>query len=146
MWCEKRRKVRLSGTLTVEMAYLLPVLLTVFQMVIYSVFYYHDKNILLGAAGETVVTAAQYERKAGAQGTVNLEAFFQNQIDGKLILFSKVTVETAQTDDEIEITASAQKGYMRVEVLQRAVISKPEKSLRRMQILQKWMTDEGKTE
>ena len=79
MWCEKRRKVRLSGTLTVEMAYLIPVLLTVFQMVIYSVFYYHDKNILLGAAGETVVTAAQYERKAGAQGTVNLEAFFQNQ-------------------------------------------------------------------
>ena len=162
MWCEKERKAEkkqtskkqirrkrmpeeVSGVMTVELAYLIPVILLVFQLVIYSVFYYHDKSILIGTAGETAVTAAQYERKASTKRTTDWEVFFREQIDGKLILFSEVDVALVQTDDEIEITASAQKGYMRVEVLQRAVVSNPEKAIRRMWVLQQWMTDENGT-
>lgn len=148
---EKKKKIKkrtlsgLSGVMTVELAYLIPVILLVFQLVIYSVFYYHDKNILIGAAGETAAAAAQYERKAGGQRTTDWEVFLREQIEGKLILFSQVDVLAVRTDDKIEITVSAQKGNLRVEVLQRAVILKPEKTIRRIQILQKWMIDEDET-
>lgn len=47
------------GVITVEMSYLIPIVLIIFLLVVYTVFYYHDKNILIGAASETAVTGAQ---------------------------------------------------------------------------------------
>lgn len=137
---------RLSGVLTVELAYLIPVIMFVFQLIMYSVFYYHDKIILMGAAGETAVVAAQYERKADGGKTTDIERFFREQTVQKLILFSDVDMEMVQSDDKIEIAVSAQRGYMQLEVRQSAVISRPEKTIRRVQVLQKWITDQGETE
>lgn len=138
--------LELSGVMTVELAYLIPVILLVLELVIYAVFYYHDKNILIGAAGETAVAAAQYERKPGGQEAVNWEEFLQMQIEGKLILFSGIETEVTRTEEKIEVAVSAQKGLMRLEVLQRAVVSLPEKRIRRMQILQELIPEEEREE
>ena len=51
-----------SGVITVEMSYLIPIILALFLTVIYTTFYYHDKIILFGAAGETAAVGAEMER------------------------------------------------------------------------------------
>lgn len=56
----QRKTVR--GVITVEMSYLIPLILLVFILIIETAFYFHDKNILLGAAAETAVVGAQAER------------------------------------------------------------------------------------
>ncbi len=140
---KRRMKKGVSGIMTIELACLMPVLILVFQLIIYSTFYYHDKIILLAAAGEAVVMAARYERREGLQGEMDLEAFFREQIDGKLILFSGTMVDAEKTDDEVTLTVSAQKGEMRLSVMQSAVVSKPEKEIRRMSVFNELLSNGG---
>lgn len=40
-----------QGVITVEMAYIIPIIFILFATIVYTVFFYHDKNILIGAAG-----------------------------------------------------------------------------------------------
>ena len=82
--CDQRG---LKGVITVELSYLLPMILMIFLMVVYVTFYYHDKNILIGAASETAVVGAQLERKPDENGKTDLSGFYQERIRGKLILF-----------------------------------------------------------
>lgn len=133
---------KLSGIMTVELAYLMPILLLAFQVIIYSTFYFHDKNILLAAASETAVVAARYERRNGREDGMNPEVFFGEQIKGKLILFSGAQIDFTQTGSEIEITVLAKKGWMRLEVTQRAVISKPETKIRRVRVIKELIPGE----
>ncbi|RKQ30339.1 MULTISPECIES: TadE family protein [Clostridia] len=51
-----------QGVITVEMAYLMPIIFMVFVLVVYTAFYYHDKQILIGAAAETTTVGAQQKR------------------------------------------------------------------------------------
>ena len=60
---KSKAKRTVSGVITVEMTYIVPMIFFIFVMIIYTVFYYHDKNILIGAAGETAVVAAQMTRQ-----------------------------------------------------------------------------------
>ena len=81
---EKMRRIRikapatngLRGSVTVEMAYILPTVIMIFLLIVYTVFYYHDKNILNAAAGETAVLGAQLERQRGKEGT-DLQNFYR---------------------------------------------------------------------
>lgn len=136
----------LSGIMTVELAYLMPILLLVFQIVIYSTFYYHDKSVLLASASETAVVAASYERRNGAGGQVDLESFFREQTAGKLILFSRAEMDVSQTNERVKITVSAEKGWIRLEVMQRAVILKPEVMLRRTRAIKGFLPGEEEAE
>ena len=65
---KSKAKRTVSGVITVEMTYIVPMIFFIFVMIIYTVFYYHDKNILIGAAGETAVVAAQMTRKPETEG------------------------------------------------------------------------------
>lgn len=47
-----------QGVITVEMAYLMPIIFMVFVLIVYTSFYYHDKQILIGAAAETTAVGA----------------------------------------------------------------------------------------
>ena len=51
-----------QGVITVEMAYLMPIIFIVFVLIVYTSFYYHDKQILIGAATETATVGAQQKR------------------------------------------------------------------------------------
>ena len=147
MSIRKKHTVRsLSGIMTVEMAYLMPVLLLIFQLVVYSAFYYHDKMILLGAAGETAVIGAQYARKEDVRGEVNLQQFFQEQITGKLILFSGAEMESVRTGNAIEVSVLACRGRLRIGIVQHAVFVEPEKRMRRKCSLDEMFSEEKKGE
>lgn len=131
------RKVFYSvrGSVTVEMAYILPVIILIFLLVMYTVFYYHDKNILNGVAGETAVTGTQYAREQGKEAP-DLKEFYRQHTVGKLILLKLDSIQVNQDKKQIEISASAGKKWMRVSIVQRAVIPWPEEKIRKKRRLE----------
>lgn len=128
-------KKNFRGVITVEMSYLIPIVLLIFLLVMYTVFYYHDKNILIGAASETAAVGAQIERRPDKKGQVGLEEFYQERIGGKLIFFSGVHVSVNISKKWVEIEAYASRKKMRIHILQRAAITEPEKAIRRKRML-----------
>ena len=86
-----------QGVITVEMAYLMPIIFMVFVLVVYTAFYYHDKQILIGAAAETTTVGAQQKRWPGE--SVAAEQFCRERIGGKLILFAETEVTTSVTKE-----------------------------------------------
>lgn len=119
----------LKGSVTVEMAYILPSIILIFLLVIYTVFYYHDKNILIAAAGETAVLGAQAERQKGNE-SIDLGSFYRERTGSKLILLHLTGVEITKSKQQIEVQVTAGKGRMRVSVVQKAGIPKPEEKIR----------------
>lgn len=48
---------------TVEMSFLMPIIMLLVMSSIYAFFYYHDKNIIAGAAYETAVVGSNKARE-----------------------------------------------------------------------------------
>ena len=71
----KRRK--LSGSMTVEMSFLMPMILFLIMGCILAVFYYHDKNILGAAAYETAVVGSTKAREKDGVETGKLQALYR---------------------------------------------------------------------
>ena len=128
MACIKRKS--LKGSAVIEMSYIIPLFLGLFVLIMHTVFYFHDKAILNGAASETAVLGAQAERRAGTE--YDLEEFFRKRTDDKLIYMTEVTVEVRETGKEITVSAEAYKNFMGIEVSQKALIVKPEENIRLM--------------
>ena len=124
------RKRELKGSAVVEMSYIIPMILFLFVMIIHAVFYYHDKAVLNGAAGETAVLGAQTARRKGTE--YDLEEFFHNRTEGKLIYMTDIDISVSETDEEVTVTADAQRSFMKLKISQKALIVKPEKNIRRM--------------
>ena len=128
MACIKRKS--LKGSAVIEMSYIIPLFLGLFVLIMHTVFYFHDKAILNGAASETAVLGAQAERRAGTE--YDLEEFFRERTDDKLIYMTEVTVEVRETGKEITVSAEVYKNFMGIEVSQKALIVKPEENIRLM--------------
>ena len=128
MACIKRKS--LKGSAVIEMSYIIPLFLGLFVLIMHTVFYFHDKAILNGAASETAVLGAQAERRAGTE--YDLEEFLRERTDDKLIYMTEVTVEVRETGKEITVSAEAYKNFMGIEVSQKALIVKPEENIRLM--------------
>ena len=127
-------KRTLNGVITVEMSYLIPIILLIFAMTVHTVFYFHDKNILIGAAAETAVLGTQTDRKPDEN--VDLDSFFSERISGKLILFSGADVYIEDSKEWIQVEAVAGNGRRTLRIVQRAVITEPEKNIRRKRIVE----------
>lgn len=122
------RKRELKGSAVVEMSYIIPMILFLFVMIIHAVFYYHDKAVLNGAAGETAVLGAQTARRKGTE--YDLEEFFHNRTDGKLIYMTDPDVSVEEDEESVTVKASAARSFMRLSIYQRALIVKPEEKIR----------------
>lgn len=131
-----------AGGVTIELACLIPVVLLVFVLTMYAVFYYHDKNILIGAAAETAVLGAQMERRPEEDEQTDLTDFFQERIREKLILFPGVQPEISCSETRVEVIASASRKGMKLQVIQRAAVVKPEEKIRRKRILESIISEE----
>ena len=122
------RKRELKGSAVVEMSYIIPMILFLFVMIIHAVFYYHDKAVLNGAAGETAVLGAQPARRKGTE--YDLEEFFHNRTEGKLIYMTDPDVSVEEDEESVTVKASAARSFMRLSIYQRALIVKPEEKIR----------------
>lgn len=118
---------------TVEMSFLMPVILLLVMSSMYAFFYYHDKNIISGAAYETVIVGSNKarEQKSGETAdTEELELLFQNRVKGKCILLTGIHGQVSIEEDEICVQAQASWKRMRLNVEKRAAVTEPEKKLR----------------
>lgn len=116
-----------KASLTVEMSFIMPLILSVLLTCVLSLFYYHDKNIISGAAYETAVVGST---KARIKKDDELHRLFSERVQGKCILFASAKADIQVTETEVRVVAAATKGGMRLLVEKRARITDPEKYIR----------------
>ena len=121
---EERKQRWLKGSFTVEMAFLIPMILFLIMGCIRISFYYHDKNIIAGAAYETAV------REKDGISESELNALFKERVGRKCILFSRIRVQSSVGKDEIKVQAAARRKKMAISVESRAAVTEPEKYIR----------------
>ena len=124
-----RKNRFVKGSTVVEMSYLIPFSLFLFFLLITITFYFHDKAILGAAAAETAVAGVEMDRKKMID-EVDLEDWFRERIQGKLIFLEDAEAKVRQSEKRVEVEVSASKGRMKIHLIQRAVKAKPEGKIR----------------
>ena len=101
---------KVKGSATVELAYMMPVIFLAFIVTIYIIFYFHDKNILIGAAYETAVVGAQKVRWDEEDAESQMKQLFKERIKGKFIFFAQASAEIEIGEKAVSVNARAAKG------------------------------------
>lgn len=130
---------RIKGIFTVEAAVLVPMILVVLWLLMQVLFYYHDKNIVLGVAHETLAVGAgreDWEEK-------EMEAYFYSRIEGKLTLFSDIQAEVQIEKKQIQLTCSGRKGMFAICTEQVMSNTQPESYIREVKRLIKIQGEGG---
>ncbi len=122
--------MKLKGSMTVEMSFLMPMIMFLIMGCILAVFYYHDKNVLSGAAYETAVAGSTRMRERDGIDEGELEALYAERTEGKCILFAGSSAQVSVGEKEIVVEATAQKGRFMLSVLKKAAVTDPEKYIR----------------
>lgn len=125
--CGKRA---LKGSMTVEMSFLMPIILMLIMSSILAAFYFHDKNILAGAAYETAVVGSIKMREKDMVTEGELKELFQERSGRKCILFARDSVSVGIGKTEIHIKVSAYKGRFCLSVEKKAAVTEPESYIR----------------
>lgn len=120
-----------SGMITVEMAYIVPVILFVFFLSVMGIFYYHDKQVIAACAYEAAVTGSTKAREKNGVTAGTVGAVFDERVHGKCILFGEVCGNVQVGDEQIVVKASAAKGRLRVSVIETASVTEPETKIRK---------------
>ena len=120
----------LKGSMTVEAAYVVPIVLMVFVMIVYSTFYFHDKNIIKGTLCEVEAIIGQRERieETADHGSI----YFEERLGDKLILLTDYTFESEAVGDEVILYVRASHGVMSTSAQGIARATRPEKHIRMM--------------
>ncbi len=118
------------ASVTIEMSYIMPFILFLIFILINTTFYFHDKIIMSGIAGETLVVMTQYEREAGKE-KIDFKEFLKKRAENKLILLNLTDINISTEKDKVKVSLTAQKGKMNVSIEQKAIITQPEESLRK---------------
>lgn len=121
-----------QGSLTVEAAYLMPIIGMVLAAGILVLFYFHDKNIISSCAYETAVIGSTKAREKEAVKADMLVQAFKERICGKCILFPDADVEVQVGKNQIEVLAYSQRNGMRLSVKHTIKVTDPEKNIRNL--------------
>lgn len=121
---------RLNGSAAIEMLYVFSAFFLCFLLAVYSLFYYHDKNILAGAAYEAAVIQSQKLREPQNQETEDVGESFARAASRRMILFGRADMKVEKSEKEIVVRASASGRRMKISVVQRAAVTKPERFIR----------------
>lgn len=133
MVCTDKKEIdgcTLRGSTVIEMSYIIPLFLGLFILIVYAVFYFHDKAVINAAAAETAVLGVQASRRGDTE--YDLEQFFNERTQGKLICMTEAEVSVSETESGITVSVSSEKGIMKLSVCQKAVRANPEHKLRIM--------------
>lgn len=120
------------GSMTVEMSFLMPMILLMIMSGILASFYFHDKNIIAGAAYETAVVGSTKMREEKGVTTAELQALYQERIGGKCILFPESKARISLAEEEISVEAEGKRGRFGVSVSKKAAVTKPEEHIRNL--------------
>ena len=96
------------GSFTIEASVIVPIILTVFSLIITMLFYYHDKNVASAILHETLVMGCSREEVTEEE----LEKYFKTRLGQKLLLFSSAKIEAMIEQEEITVTCTVKKKRM----------------------------------
>lgn len=126
---------RLKGAMTVEMSVIIPLILFLVMGLVISVFYFHDKNILNGAASETAIVGTRRLGEGKAITEEELEGLCLERVNGKCFFLTRHTITVSIEKEEIIVEIFAKKKKFAVSVTKRAVMTQPEKKIRNIRRL-----------
>lgn len=124
--------MRMKASATIEAAVACAVFFLSFILVVNGLFYYHDKNILMGAAYEAAVVQSQKKRSPETCTIEEAEQSFEHAARKRMLLFSTVNLTVEESDQKITVQGTASKRRMKISVSQSAAVTEPEKFIRNM--------------
>ncbi len=119
-------KRAMKGTITIEAAVIVPMILGVFVVIVWILFYYHDKNVIAAVSHETVVMMSKEDEIEEEQ----VEVYFQNAIQGKLLMFPWVDTDIQIDSKEVHMISTSRKNGMSLRVEMKMNRTEPEKYIR----------------
>ena len=135
------KKINCKGSTVVEMAYIMPVVLLCWMLIVIALFYYHDKSIIAGAAYESAVMGSELWAEETEYRSAKIEDYFRERLQGKLLFYKNVEVGILVDTDKVRVKAEASKYLMLLKVEEQAAITEPEKVVRDMLILEETVGD-----
>ena len=123
----------LKGSFTIEMSFVMPVILMILISSVLAVFDYHDKNIVNGAAYEAAFVGAGKVTLDEETNPDEIIALCQERLRGKCILFSGIDVDAQIEEDEVLVTAKARRKMFGIHIEKRAPVTEPEQRIRKIQ-------------
>ena len=135
---EERKQRWLKGSFTVEMAFFdANDIIPDHGMYKGYPFYYHDKNIIAGAAYETAVVGSTKAREKDGIQEAELKALFQERVGKKCILFPGAVAVCSVSKEEIRVSAVVKRRKMSLAVESRAAVTEPERYIRDIRRIKK---------
>lgn len=122
-------KKELSGSVTVEMSFVLPMIIFIIFLLINTVFYYHDKAVLSGAVAETVEQGIEDIRE-DKNSSIDLESYLRARIGRKLVFLRPTGLSATKSEDKVKVRVEAEKGAFRTSVYLEGDVPYPEEKLR----------------
>ncbi|MBQ5850109.1 MAG: pilus assembly protein [Lachnospiraceae bacterium] len=130
------KKKRLRGSMTIEAAFIVPLILFVLAELITLFFFYHDKNIINGAAYETAVVGSANAREKETLTEQELKEYCKTRMKGKCIFFRHQEISVEIEKNEIVVDVVARKGRISAHVKKRSPVTEPEKRIRDLRRLE----------
>lgn len=129
-----------NGSITVEMSFLMPMILFLILSCILAVFYYHDKNIISGVAYETAVVGSTKAREREGVTSEELQELFEQRLQGKCILFPGVRAKIGVGEEEIKVEVIASWNRIQMSTVKYASVTEPETYIRD---IRRWKNKNG---
>lgn len=130
-WYKRCANDGMKGIITVEMAYIVPVVLLIFFLSVMGIFYYHDKDVIASCAYEAAVVGSTKAREKNGVSSDQIQAVFEERVRGKSILFEDIRGNVRISEDKIVVNVTAVKGKMRLNIMETAAVTEPEDKIRR---------------
>lgn len=121
------------GSFTVEATVVVPLVLFVVGALCYLLFYYHDKNVMMSAAHETVVYGSYVENL----DEEILKNYMEERVKGKCLLFSNCKIDIVIQKEEINLLVTSAKGPMSLRVQSSSMRTNPGQYIRSVQKMKK---------
>lgn len=125
-----RFRRRLKASATVEMAVIAPLTLLTFLLIVYTIFYFHDKNVLCGAAYEAASVGSVKAREEDFDQQ-DISRLLEEQLRRKCIILNEIDHEVTLSDETLAIRITGKYKEMSTTIYQKMPIEIPEKEIRR---------------
>lgn len=126
-------KKGMRGSFTIEAAVIIPVILFIFGSLLHILFYWHDKNILMGAIHETATLGSSRCELS----ELELEYEFFDRVEGILLSFDRVECIVCLEEGRVTVACAGSKDRMATKIQCSVKRTNPEKYIRKIQRMKK---------
>lgn len=112
-----RKNIYKNGVMTLELSLLMPAILAVIILIIFTGYFYHDKCIIERGAYSACIKGVEYlSQQKGSEHTADAESMmreaFYNETDNRLTGKWTISATVSNTDDEVSINVTGNMSCM----------------------------------